>query len=88
MNARDLKTGTLFISLANEHTRHNSAIFADMLLSHLKRFDVVPGIIQTDNGTEFVNTKNAMGETIFKEVIHPWHYKAYHHSSWCKDLAE
>jgi len=68
--ARDLKTGALFISLAHEHTRHNSAIFVDMLLSHLKRFDVVPRIIQTDNGTEFVNTRNAMDETIFKEVIH------------------
>ena len=68
--ARDLKTGALFISLAHEHTRHNSAIFVDMLLSHLKRFDVVPRIIQTDNGSEFVNTRNAMDETIFKEVIH------------------
>jgi transposase len=68
--ARDLKTGALFISLAHEHTRHNSAIFVDMLLSHLKLFDVVPRIIQTDNGTEFVNTRNAMDETIFKEVIH------------------
>ena len=68
--ARDLKTGSLFISLAHEHTRHNSAIFVDMLLSHLKRFDVVPRIIQTDNGTEFVNTRNTLDETIFKQVIH------------------
>jgi transposase len=68
--ARDLKTGALFISLAHEHTRHNSSIFVDMLLSHLKRFDVVPRIIQTDNGSEFVNTRNTMDETIFKEVIH------------------
>jgi len=68
--ARDLKTGALFISLAHEHTRHNSAIFVDMLLSHLKRFDVVPRIIQTDNGTEFVNTRNTLDETIFKQVIH------------------
>ena len=68
--ARDLKTGALFISLAHEHTRHNSAIFVDMLLSHLKRFDVVPRIIQTDNGTEFVNTRNTLEETLFKQVIH------------------
>jgi len=68
--ARDLKTGALFISLAHEHTRHNSAIFVDMLLSHLKRFDVVPRIIQTDNGTEFVNTRDTLDETIFKQVIH------------------
>ena len=68
--ARDLKTGALFVSLAHEHTRHNSAIFVDMLLSHLKRFDVVPRIIQTDNGTEFVNTRDALDETLFKQVIH------------------
>ena len=67
--ARDLKTGALFISLAHEHTRHNSSIFADMLLTHLKRFDVVPRTIQTDNGTEFVNTRDALADTLFKQVV-------------------
>jgi transposase len=67
--ARDLKTGALFISLAHEHTRHNSAIFVDMLLTHLKRFDVVPRTIQTDNGTEFVNTRDALDDTLFKQVV-------------------
>jgi len=67
--ARDIKTGALFISLAHEHTRHNSAIFADMLLTHLKRFNVTPRVIQTDNGTEFVNTRNALDNTIFKQVV-------------------
>ena len=67
--ARDLKTGALFISLAHEHTRHNSSIFVDMLLTHLKRFDVVPRTIQTDNGTEFVNTRDALADTLFKQVV-------------------
>jgi len=67
--ARDLKTGALFVSLAHEHTRHNSSIFVDMLLTHLKRFDVVPRIIQTDNGTEFVNTRDALADTLFKQVV-------------------
>ena len=67
--ARDLKTGALFIALAHEHTRHNSAIFADMLLSHLARFDVVPRVFQTDNGTEFVNTRDALADTLFKQVV-------------------
>ena len=67
--ARDLKTGALFISLAHKHTQHNSAIFVDMLLSHLKRFDVVPRTIQTDNGTEFVNTRDALADTLFKKVV-------------------
>ena len=67
--ARDLKTGALFVSLAHEHTRHNSSIFVDMLLTHLKRFDVVPRTIQTDNGTEFVNTRDALADTLFKQVV-------------------
>ena len=67
--ARDIKTGALFISLAHEHTRHNSSIFVDMLLTHLKRFDVIPRVIQTDNGTEFVNTRNALDVTLFTKVV-------------------
>jgi hypothetical protein len=67
--ARDIKTGALFISLAHEHTRHNSSIFVDMLLTHLKRFNVIPRVIQTDNGTEFVNTRNALDVTLFTKVV-------------------
>ena len=67
--ARDVKTGAIFVALAYEHTRHSSAIFADRVLSHLKRFGVIPRIVQTDNGTEFVNTQNALEETLFTRVI-------------------
>ncbi len=63
--ARDIKTGTLFVALAYEHNRHSSAIFADRILTHLKRYGIVPRIIQTDNGTEFINTRNALDATIF-----------------------
>jgi len=67
--ARDVKTGTLFVALAHEHTRHSSAIFADRILTHLKRFGIVPRIIQTDNGTEFVNTRDTLEETLFVKVV-------------------
>ncbi len=67
--ARDLKSGTLFVALAHEKTRHNSSIFADMLLTHLKRFGIVPRIIQTDNGTEFVNTQDTLADTLFKQIV-------------------
>ena len=67
--ARDVKTGTLFMALAHEHTRHNSAIFADRVLTHLGRYGITPRVIQTDNGTEFVNTKNALEETLFIQVV-------------------
>ena len=66
---RDIKTGSLFVALAYEHTRHNAAIFADRVLSHLARYGITPRIIQTDNGTEFVNTRNALEETLFTQVI-------------------
>jgi hypothetical protein len=68
--ARDIKTGALFVSLAYEHTRHNSAIFADRVLTHLKGFGVIPKSIQTDNGTEFVNTGDATDEnSLFIQVV-------------------
>ena len=68
--ARDIKTGTLFVALSYEHTRHNSAIFADRVLTHLERYGITPRVIQTDNGTEFVNTRNATDETsLFIQVV-------------------
>ena len=68
--ARDIKTGALFVSLAYEHTRHNAAIFADRVLSHLKRYGVTPRVIQTDNGSEFVNTRNALDDSsLFVKVV-------------------
>ena len=68
--ARDIKTGTLFVALAHEHTRHTAAIFADRLLTHLANYGVVPRVIQTDNGTEFVNTRNALDtNSLFIQVV-------------------
>jgi len=67
--ARDVKTGALFVALAHEHTRHNAAIFADRVLTHLQRYSIVPRVVQTDNGTEFVNTKDALDETLFIQVV-------------------
>jgi hypothetical protein len=68
--ARDIKTGTLFVSLAYEHTRDNSAIFADRILTHLSNYGIIPRVIQTDNGTEFVNTCNAMDtSSLFIQVV-------------------
>jgi len=68
--ARDIKTGTLFTSLAYMHNRHTAAIFADRVLSHLKGHGIIPSVIQTDNGTEFVNTRDATDETpLFIQVV-------------------
>ena len=68
--ARDVKTGTLFVSLAYTHNRHTAAIFADRVLTHLYNHGIVPRVIQTDNGTEFVNTRDALDETpLFIQVV-------------------
>jgi transposase len=67
--ARDMKTGTLFFAYAYEHTQLSSAIFADRILTHLGRFGITPRIIQTDNGTEFVDTRNALNDTLFIQVV-------------------
>ncbi len=60
--ARDIKTGALFVSLAFGHNRDTAAIFADRVLAHLANHGITPRVIQTDNGTEFVNTRDATDE--------------------------
>ena len=68
--ARDIKTGALFVSLAYGHNRHSSAIFADRILTHLKRYGITPRIIQTDNGSEFAGTRDALDDTsLFIQVV-------------------
>jgi len=68
--ARDIKTGALFVSLAYGHNRHTAAIFADRVLTHLKGFGITPRVIQTDNGTEFCNTRDALDlSPLFIQVV-------------------
>jgi transposase len=68
--ARDVKSGALFVALAYMHNRHTAAIFADRVLTHLQGFGITPKSIQTDNGTEFVNTRDATDErSLFIQVV-------------------
>ena len=68
--ARDIKTGTLFVSHAYGHNRHTAAIFADRVLTHLNNCGIIPRVIQTDNGTEFCNTKDALDlSPLFIQVV-------------------
>jgi len=77
--ARDVKTGVLFTSLAYMHNRHTAAIFADRVLTHLKNHNITPRVIQTDNGTEFVNTRDATDETpLFIQVVTQNNYTEHH----------
>ena len=67
--ARDIKTGGLFVSLADEQSLINSCILAEALLQHLEDHKVYPRKIQTDNGSQFVNTKDALKKTLFTDLI-------------------
>ena len=68
--ARDVKSGALFVSLAYMHNRHTAAIFADRVLTHLANHGISHRIIQTDNGTEFVNTSDATDDTpLFIQMV-------------------
>ena len=68
--ARDIKTGTLFVSHAYGHNRHTAAIFADRVLTHLGNYGITPRVIQTDNGTEFCNTRDALDlSPLFIQVV-------------------
>ena len=68
--ARDVKSGALFVSLAYMHNRHTAEIFADRVWTHLANHGISPRIIQTDNGTEFVNTSDATDDTpLFIQVV-------------------
>ena len=56
--------------MAHANNKHNAAIFADRLLTHLAGYGITPRIIQTDNGTEFVNTRNALHtDTLFTQIV-------------------
>ena len=80
VTARDVRTGACFISFAHENTTTNTAIFANLLLAHLKSCGVELSYthIQTDNGSEFVrpfNAKNPYGAfkpTLFQQTLQRW----------------
>ncbi len=69
ITARDVKTGGLFIGYAHEKTLQNTTTFITLLLNHLRRYNIVPKYIQTDNGTEFANTRKPHEKTLFSRMV-------------------
>lgn len=55
--ARDVRTGMLYSAYASERTAHNSMLFVNRLFAHLQGLgmELSEVVVQTDNGTEFVN---------------------------------
>jgi hypothetical protein len=72
LTARDIISGTTFISYADENTTTNAGIFAEYVIEHLKYYgvDVTKVEFQYDNGSEFIgNVSKKEGKTPFQNRI-------------------
>jgi len=74
--AKDVVTGTTFLSYAFEQTEINSIRFAQAILEHLKKFGIHSSevTIQTDNGPEFIGCIFKKEPSAFTELVE----KIYH----------
>jgi len=69
---RDVRTGALFLGLANELSKAHACAFAAAVGAHLRRtgFDLAGfGVVQTDNGTEFSGTERTVSDDGFPALI-------------------
>ena len=74
--ARDVRTGTVFYAYAYSNDTLNASFFAEYILSHLRRFRKGRIIIQTDNGSEFIDgVLKRKGKTRFEEVLSKYDVK-------------
>jgi len=78
-SAKDVITGTVFLSYAFEHTEINSIRFGQAILEHLKEYGIHSSKItfQTDNGSEFIGSifkKESSGFTwMIENIYHAKH---------------
>jgi transposase InsO family protein len=78
-SAKDVITGTVFLSYAFEHTEINSIRFGQAILEHLKEYGIHSSEItfQTDNGSEFIGSifkKESSGFTwMIENIYHAKH---------------
>lgn len=73
--AREVVSGLVFVAYAQERSITYSAIFADLVLKHLRRCGIEPGTvrIQTDNGSEFIGSWQKRGPSGFTQMIESRH---------------
>lgn len=69
--AREVVSGLQFIAFSAENTLSNGALFAEIVLSHLRKCQVKlsDSRIQTDNGHEFVGAWSAKEPSLFTKTI-------------------
>lgn len=75
--ARCVRTGALFFCYGQEKTVTNSVIFVKYVLNHLRKFGIRPKIIQTDNGTEFIQNWKIKSDSLFTSVVNRYDAKHY-----------
>ena len=70
--ARDVSTGALFLGYSNELSLTYAEIFVGRILEHLARCGVETGqvTVQTDNGSEFVGSWQAVEKSAFTKTVH------------------
>jgi transposase len=68
---RDAKSGFTIVAFANEYSEQYSTMLTEIILSHLKSFDVdlKEVIVQTDNGSEFGARKRDINTPGFVNTI-------------------
>jgi hypothetical protein len=69
--ARDVSTGALFLAFANELSLTYADLFVARILAHLKGqgVDLSRVTVQTDNGSEFVGSWQAINASAFTQTI-------------------
>lgn len=69
--ARDVKTGAVFFSFANEKSSLQAASFITYLLEHLQRHGITASeiTIQTDNGMEFCGNFTHQSTPLFTHMV-------------------
>jgi len=69
--AREVVSGNQYIAFANERAVCYAALFAHIILNHLKlcRIDLKNSRTQTDNGCEFIGSWNATQDSLFTRTV-------------------
>lgn len=69
--ARDVSTGALFLAFADELSLTYAQLFAERILQHLQSYgtDMSAITVQTDNGSEFVGSWQAVEDSAFVRTV-------------------
>lgn len=69
---REVSTGLMFLAFSDSLSLAHSTLFAQYILQHLQHcnVDLSQATWQTDNGSEFIGSWQAKGDSIFTQTLH------------------